>query len=362
MLVLCLLCPRWGAIRFIRAHPRPLGPRRPARRPPAALIGREFRACDRGRGGRSAGSPSRSCGRCRSRRCGSGRGALARAARSSCSARRSTDADGRAVGPAPGLADLPGTIALPAGLRRAGRSRAGTRSREALLRHRPGGRLPHGDGVPVRRRRLPRARAGAVWMRMRQPLVAGEEPSPLQRRAGRRRLRQRRQRDARLGALPLHQRRPQRPPGTDAGRRVGLPRRGDDPRAAGNRALPTALHDERGRSGAPCRRCSSASAAGGARVACGCGLVCWWAWGRVDPDRALADDHAVVRSGSSACLLDAEDGLEVVAEAGDVVADVRYVEVHRPTSWSSTSTCPAGPACAPCPRCARRRRRPRSSC
>ena len=43
----------------------------------------------------------------------------------------------------------------------------------------------------------------------------------------------------------------------------------------------------------------------------------------------LADDHAVVRS-ALRMLLDAEPGLEVVAEAGDVDGAVRYVRGHRP--------------------------------
>ena len=43
----------------------------------------------------------------------------------------------------------------------------------------------------------------------------------------------------------------------------------------------------------------------------------------------LADDHAVVRSGLR-LLLDAEDGLQVVAEAGDVTGALRYVRAHRP--------------------------------
>jgi len=43
----------------------------------------------------------------------------------------------------------------------------------------------------------------------------------------------------------------------------------------------------------------------------------------------LADDHAVVRSGLR-LLLDAEDDFEVVAEAGDVDAAVRYSRAHRP--------------------------------
>jgi two-component system, NarL family, response regulator NreC len=42
----------------------------------------------------------------------------------------------------------------------------------------------------------------------------------------------------------------------------------------------------------------------------------------------LADDHAVVRSGLR-LLLDAEDGLQVVAEAGDVDGARRMVAAHR---------------------------------
>jgi two-component system, NarL family, response regulator NreC len=43
----------------------------------------------------------------------------------------------------------------------------------------------------------------------------------------------------------------------------------------------------------------------------------------------LADDHAVVRRGLR-MLLDAEDGLEVVAEAGTAADALRYVRAHRP--------------------------------
>ena len=43
----------------------------------------------------------------------------------------------------------------------------------------------------------------------------------------------------------------------------------------------------------------------------------------------LADDHAVVRAGLR-LLLDAEDGFEVVAEAGDVDAALRSVLGHKP--------------------------------
>jgi two-component system response regulator NreC len=43
----------------------------------------------------------------------------------------------------------------------------------------------------------------------------------------------------------------------------------------------------------------------------------------------LADDHAVVRAGLR-LLLDAEDDMRVVAEAGDVPDAVRYTRAHRP--------------------------------
>src|SRR4249920_944236 len=43
----------------------------------------------------------------------------------------------------------------------------------------------------------------------------------------------------------------------------------------------------------------------------------------------LADDHAVVRS-ALRLLLDAEDELEVVAEAGDIDSTLRYMRGHKP--------------------------------
>jgi two-component system, NarL family, response regulator NreC len=43
----------------------------------------------------------------------------------------------------------------------------------------------------------------------------------------------------------------------------------------------------------------------------------------------VADDHAIVRSGLR-MLLDAEEDLKVVAEAGDVPSALRYVRAHRP--------------------------------
>jgi two-component system, NarL family, response regulator NreC len=43
----------------------------------------------------------------------------------------------------------------------------------------------------------------------------------------------------------------------------------------------------------------------------------------------LADDHEVVRNGLR-MVLEAEDGLEVIAEAGDLETTRRYVRAHRP--------------------------------
>src|SRR6478609_5472847 len=44
----------------------------------------------------------------------------------------------------------------------------------------------------------------------------------------------------------------------------------------------------------------------------------------------LADDHTVIRN-ALRMLLDAESGFEVVAEAGDADAALRYVRGHKPT-------------------------------
>lgn len=51
--------------------------------------------------------------------------------------------------------------------------------------------------------------------------------------------------------------------------------------------------------------------------------------GKVDVSVVIADDHPVVRSGLRT-LLDAEDDLEVVAEAADVEEALRKVGAHRP--------------------------------
>lgn len=62
----------------------------------------------------------------------------------------------------------------------------------------------------------------------------------------------------------------------------------------------------------------------------------------------LADDHAVVRS-ALRLLLDAEDELEVVAEAGDIVSAVRYVRGHKPDVLILDLNMPGGPSIAAVP-------------
>jgi len=55
----------------------------------------------------------------------------------------------------------------------------------------------------------------------------------------------------------------------------------------------------------------------------------------------VADDHAVVRS-ALRLLLDAADGMEVVAEAGDVPGAVETIETHRPVVAVLDLTMPGG--------------------
>ena len=57
----------------------------------------------------------------------------------------------------------------------------------------------------------------------------------------------------------------------------------------------------------------------------------------------LADDHAVVRS-ALRLLLDAEEGLEVVAEAGDIDGALRYVRGHKPDVLILDLNMPGGPS------------------
>jgi len=57
----------------------------------------------------------------------------------------------------------------------------------------------------------------------------------------------------------------------------------------------------------------------------------------------LAEDHGIVRS-ALRMLLEAEDDLEVVAEAGDVSSTVSYVRGHRPDILILDLNMPGGPS------------------
>jgi len=57
----------------------------------------------------------------------------------------------------------------------------------------------------------------------------------------------------------------------------------------------------------------------------------------------LAEDHAVVRS-ALRMLLDAEEDLRVIAEAGDVDSTTRYVRGHRPDVLILDLNMPGGPS------------------
>jgi two-component system, NarL family, response regulator NreC len=57
----------------------------------------------------------------------------------------------------------------------------------------------------------------------------------------------------------------------------------------------------------------------------------------------LADDHTVVRS-ALRMLLEAEAGLEVVAEAGDTASTCRYVRAHKPDVLILDLNMPGGPS------------------
>jgi two-component system, NarL family, response regulator NreC len=62
----------------------------------------------------------------------------------------------------------------------------------------------------------------------------------------------------------------------------------------------------------------------------------------------LADDHTIVRSGLR-MLLDAEEGLHVVAEAGDVAEAVRKVRAYKPDVLVLDLSMPGGPSLAAFP-------------
>jgi CheY-like chemotaxis protein len=65
----------------------------------------------------------------------------------------------------------------------------------------------------------------------------------------------------------------------------------------------------------------------------------------------LADDHAVVRHGLR-LLLEAEEDMEVVAEAGDVDAAQRFVLGHKPTVLVLDLNMPGGSSLEAIPRVA----------
>jgi two-component system response regulator NreC len=63
----------------------------------------------------------------------------------------------------------------------------------------------------------------------------------------------------------------------------------------------------------------------------------------------LADDHTVIRSGLR-LLLDAEEGFDVVAEAGTIEAVFREVRGHRPTVLVLDLNMPGGSSIDAIPR------------
>jgi two-component system response regulator NreC len=62
----------------------------------------------------------------------------------------------------------------------------------------------------------------------------------------------------------------------------------------------------------------------------------------------LADDHTVVRT-ALRLLLEAEEGLEVVAEAGDTEDTTRYVRAHKPDVLILDLNMPGGPSLSAVP-------------
>jgi two-component system, NarL family, response regulator NreC len=73
----------------------------------------------------------------------------------------------------------------------------------------------------------------------------------------------------------------------------------------------------------------------------------------VEPIRlVIADDHAVVRTGLK-LLLDAEDGIAVVAEAGEIDTAMRMVRAHRPDVLVLDLNMPGPPSLAAIPELAR---------
>ena len=189
-----------------------------------------------------------------------------------------------------------------------------------------------------------------VWMRMRHPLIAGEEPSPLAEGAGGRRLRKRGQRDARLGPLPVHQRRAHGPRPSRAGRRVGVPGRDHDSRAQRGRgrrhgplrrarpgrARRAGAADRRARERGDRRRGSSSAGAGGAGSLLPAGMA------------LLAEGCEVV-----------EGGLDAEPRAGAGAGARRRRDRRRPHGRGRRGAPGRGGAAAPRRRQLRRRARQR---
>ena len=74
----------------------------------------------------------------------------------------------------------------------------------------------------------------------------------------------------------------------------------------------------------------------------------------------LADDHVVVRHGLR-LVLEGEEDLRVVAEAGDVADAMRYVRAHRPSVLVLDLNMPGEPSLPAIPASSRARRARRSS-
>ena len=73
---------------------------------------------------------------------------------------------------------------------------------------------------------------------------------------------------------------------------------------------------------------------------------------RMDPAQitiVLADDHAVMRNGLR-LLLDTEDDMSVLAEAGDIQGAFRHVRAHRPTALVLDLNMPGGSSIEAIPR------------
>ncbi len=195
-----------------------------------------------------------------------------------------------------------------------------------------------------------------VWMRMRHPLVAGEEPSPLQRVliaadsgngvSATLDLERVTSSSTSISASTCTACPTGEWVGLDA---VTLP----EPEGVG--LADSVLHDERGADrpraadAARPRALSVTHASGGSSARRGRRQDRARGRPRGGPQRAEAP--ARCRAGSRG-----------LAEAGDVGAATLELERHQARrSRSSTSTCPTGRACRSVPGCARRRRRPGSS-